>query len=112
MSYPIMDIDGELCMNLQVTSKKKKNSQFAAGFTMFDEIFLHLCGNFLQIKLHQILATIELKVTQRDVVKTIKTAAVVSTQRSYSDFIFRAKNILPDYLGFEDRQSVHDCRYR
>ena len=52
LSYPIFDMDGELCMNLQVTSKKKKNSQFAAGFTMFDEVFLHLCGNFLQIKLH------------------------------------------------------------
>lgn len=46
MSYPIKKEDGELYLTIQVMSKKKKNSAFYSGFTMIDEIFLHLISNF------------------------------------------------------------------
>lgn len=31
----------------------------------------------------------------------MKTTAIISTQRSYSDLIWRIKKILPKFLGFE-----------
>ena len=42
MTYPIYTSDGELCLNIQLMSKKKRNSKFAAGFTNFDEVFLQI----------------------------------------------------------------------
>ena len=56
MSVPVYDRDDKLAFSLQVTAKKKKHSTFSAGFTMFDELFLALAANFMQIKLHQIIA--------------------------------------------------------
>lgn len=31
----------------------------------------------------------------------IKTASVISTQRSYADLIFKIKKILPEFMGFD-----------
>jgi hypothetical protein len=45
MSYPIKKEDGELYLTIQAMSKKKSKSVFYAGFTMIDEIFLHLISN-------------------------------------------------------------------
>lgn len=61
MSFPVFDTDQKLAFCIQVTSKKKKSSNFSAGFTMFDEMFLGMAAKFLQIKLHQIIARREMK---------------------------------------------------
>lgn len=79
MSLPIFDREKKLAFCLQVTSKKKKNSNFSSGFTMFDEMLLLLTANIMQIKLHNILARNMMKESQQDVINIIKTAAVVST---------------------------------
>ena len=42
MSYPIFDTAGKKCLNVQLLSRKKRNSKFSAGFTNFDEVFLHI----------------------------------------------------------------------
>jgi hypothetical protein len=79
MSLPIFDREKKLAFCLQVISKKKKNSTFSSGFTMFDEIFFTMTANIMQIKLHNILARNMMKESQQDVINIIKTAAVVST---------------------------------
>jgi len=47
------------------------------------------------------MATYNEKSTQNEVLETIRTASVICTQRSYSDFVFNCREILPDYFGFE-----------
>ena len=42
-----------------------------------------------------------LKSTQKEVIETIKMTSIICTQRSYSDYVFNCKKILPDYFGFE-----------
>ena len=34
-------------------------------------------------------------------IETIKLTSIICTQRSYSDYVFNCKKILPDYFGFE-----------
>jgi len=38
---------------------------------------------------------------QNEVIATIKLAAVVTTQRSYSDYLTACKQALPEFFGFE-----------
>jgi len=65
MLFPIylsMGTKTELVMCIQVMAKRKKfNANFFAGFSQFDETFLALCGNLLQIKVHQIIALHDMK---------------------------------------------------
>ena len=58
LSHPVMNIEGALCLNLQVLAPVKRQSKYAAGFSNFDEIFLHLISDIVQAKLHQINAII------------------------------------------------------
>lgn len=39
--------------------------------------------------------------TEKEVVKTIKAASVICTQRSYSDFILHCRVVLTEFFGFE-----------
>ena len=39
--------------------------------------------------------------TQKEVVQAIATTSLISTQRSYADFMLAAKRIIPDFFGFE-----------
>jgi len=101
MSYPLKNHYGDLFISIQVISKMKKNSVFYAGFTNTDEIFLSLIGNAFQTKLYQILANRQMRATQNEVVATMKLASVITTQRSYCDYITAAKQALPEFFGFE-----------
>lgn len=40
MTQPIFTGDGELCMNIQLLSRKKRNTKFTTGFTNIDEVLL------------------------------------------------------------------------
>ena len=42
-----------------------------------------------------------MKKSQQQVVDTIRTSSIISTQRSYADLIFKIKRILPEFMGFE-----------
>ena len=101
MSAPVFNAENDLSLNVQIISRRKRNSKFAAGFTNFDEIFFHLFVTALQTKLHQILAGIAQYRTQQEVVSTIRAASVICTQRSYSDYIMNCREILPEFFGFE-----------
>jgi len=101
MSYPIILPKGDLFLNLQVVSKKKKNSAFSAGFSMVDQVFTNLVGSLLQMKLHQIMAHLDQKKTEREVIQTIKISSAICTQRSYADFILKCRKELPEFFGFE-----------
>ena len=101
MSFPIFDIEGETSLNIQLIPRKKKNMKFPAGFTNVDEAFLQILAAVIQAKLHQIMAQLARKRTEREVIKTIGAASVICTQRSYSDFILKCSKILPDFFGFE-----------
>ena len=39
--------------------------------------------------------------TEKEVVSTIRAASIISTQRSFSDYIMNCKKILPEFFGFE-----------
>ena len=41
------------------------------------------------------------KRTEKEVISTIKAASIISTQRSFSDYIMHCKKILPTFFGFE-----------
>jgi len=68
MTHPIFNNEGELALNIQLMSKKKRNSKFAAGFTNFDEVFLQIISAIIQAKLHQVLATLAQKKTEKEVI--------------------------------------------
>ena len=38
MSCPIFDVDDQLCLNIQLMSRKQKNAKYFASFTNLDEI--------------------------------------------------------------------------
>lgn len=101
MTQPIFNSDGELTLNIQLIAKRKRNSKFAAGFTNFDEVFLQIFAANIQAKLHQVLATIALKRTRKEVISTIRASSIICTQRSYSDYIMNCRKILPEFFGFE-----------
>ncbi len=92
-------------MTIQVMSKEKKNSKgkvkLYQGFSNFDEVFLSIFSAFVHTKFQQVMAYMAQKRTEREVVATIKAASVISTQRSYSDFIMNCKTTLPQFFGFE-----------
>ena len=52
MTHPILNNEGELSLNIQLLSRKKRNSKFAAGFTNFDEIFLQIISSVATAKLN------------------------------------------------------------
>ena len=101
MTGPMFNQDGELSLNIQLISRRKRNSKFAAGFTNYDEVFLQVFVAVIQAKLHQILSSIAQVKTQKEVVSTIRAASIICTQRSYSDYIMNCREILPEYFGFE-----------
>ena len=51
MTYPIFNDDSELCMNVQLIAKEKKNAKgkvkLYAGFTNFDEVFFGIVSAFV-----------------------------------------------------------------
>ena len=86
---------------MQLVSRKKAGSKQNSGFTNFDELFLSLVAAMLQAKLHQIQANQLQRAREREVVSTLKAASVISTQRSYVDYIMNCSKILPEFFGFE-----------
>lgn len=40
MTNPVFNSDNDLAMNIQLMSRKKRNTKFAIGFTNIDEVFL------------------------------------------------------------------------
>lgn len=42
MTFPIFDAEGVASLNLQIISRKKKNSKFSAGFTNMDDVILQI----------------------------------------------------------------------
>lgn len=100
MWFPVFTPEEELCLTIQVLPKSKRGSH-KAGFTLTDEIFLTLIGSLFQTKLHQLTAQRDVRRTRKEVVNTIEMASVITTQRSYSDFIIQAKDSLAKFFGFE-----------
>ena len=88
-------------MIMKVMSKKKKNSNYSQGFTMIDEVFLSLIGGLLQTKVAEIISIDEKIKVQKEVLATIKMSALITTQRSYTDYITAVKQALPEFFGFE-----------
>ena len=80
---------------------KTKRGPHKSGFSLTDEIFLYLIGSLFQTKLHQLQAQRDVRKTRKEVVNTIEMASVITTQRSYSDFIINAKASLARFFGFE-----------
>jgi len=76
-------------------AKNKKNSVHYQGFTMVDEVFLKLMGGLIQTKIHETLATLEKREIQQEVLATMKMAGLITTPRSYSEFLTEAKQALP-----------------
>ena len=52
MSCPIFDVDDQLCLNIQLMSRKQKNTKYFAGFTNLDEILFQSLLAVVQAKLH------------------------------------------------------------
>lgn len=62
---------------------------------------MNLMGGLIQTKLHETLATLEKREVQQEVMATMKMAGLMTTQRSYSDYLTESKKALPDFFGFE-----------
>ena len=71
MSVPVFGLDGQVCLNLQVISKRKRNSRFLAGFTNSDDTLFQLFALIIQIKVHETLAKLAQSLTQVEVVQAI-----------------------------------------
>ena len=54
MTHPILNEEGELCLNVQIMAREKKNAKgkhkLYAGFTNFDEVFFGIFSAFIQAK--------------------------------------------------------------
>ena len=58
MSCPVFGIDGDLCLNIQVLARSKRNSKFSAGFTNVDAYIMQLFSHIIQVKVHQVIAQV------------------------------------------------------
>lgn len=56
MTHPINNAQGDLTMNIQLLSRKKRNTKFATGFTNIDEVFLQIMAAAIQAKVQQVQA--------------------------------------------------------
>jgi hypothetical protein len=59
-----------------------------------------MASKLVQARYHFILAQTEKSKCQQDIVNTLRTAATISTQRSYADLIYKMKKVLPEFFGF------------
>ena len=82
-------------------SRKQKNTKYFAGFTNLDEILFQSLLAVVQAKLHFVKANQAKRRTEKEVIRTIRFTSVISSQRSYYDYIVHCRSLLSEFFGFD-----------